>query len=389
MKDRLLIIGDEQIAYIDKVFCGFHKLITLPTSELTCSKIQKADVLLVRSVTKVNEELLKGTKVKIIGSVTSGIDHIDRKYLRRNGIKLLYAPGSNANSVAEYVIACLLIIAKRKKISLTEKTIGIIGVGNVGKRVAKKCQALGMQVLLNDPPKFIRTKDKRFLSLKNPSEADIITLHIPLTFSGKYRTFHLINEEFLRNIKEGSILINTSRGKVIDENALLKYHSKLGGLILDVWENEPDINIELLKRVDIGTPHIAGYSLDGRFNGTFMVYRKLCRLLNRKPDILREKILPRLNKKLNITLGTDLIDTLCNTVLKVYNPELDHQSLVKIVKLNSAQRQEYFKLLRRNYPERREFFNYIPIVKATESRMAESQQIMNILKELGFKVVNS
>lgn len=381
---ELKIIADEKIPFLSEFFSTLAILDTLPASEINQKNIKNYDALFVRTVTKINDKLLEGTKIKIIGSMTSGIDHIDRNYLRRNKIKLLYAPGSNARSVAEYVIASLLVFAKIKKISLKGKTIGIIGAGNVGTKVAQMCEAIGMRVLLNDPPKYNRTKNKKYLSFKKFSDADIITLHIPLTFRGKYKTFHLIDEEFLSTIKPGTILINTSRGAVIDEKMLIKFRKKLGGLIIDVWENEPEINIELLKITDIGTPHIAGYSLDGKFNASYIVYKKLCKFLEIRPNIKKNDVFPEINEKKDVLIiQNDIFNTLYRTILQIYNPLNDHKNLFRMIGFEPRARRKYFEDLRRNYPVRREFPNY---VLRMSDRLSSLQKLVEIFRSLGFKI---
>lgn len=379
------IIADEKIPFLKQYFLGIGTLSTLSASEINSKKIKNYDILLVRSVTKVNKELLENTRIKIVGSMTSGIDHIDRNYLRNNGIKLFYAPGSNANSVAEYIIACLLILAKKQGFSLNKKTIGIIGVGNVGKRVALMCRALGIDVLLNDPPKFNRTKNKELLSFNKISDADIITIHVPLTFTGKYRTYRMIDEKFMKKIKKNTILINTSRGAVIDESMLLKYAYKLSGLVLDVWDNEPYINTHLLEIADIATPHIAGYSLDGKFNATTMVCKKLCNYLGKELDIKKQKFNLDLNKK--IILDTNyhkLQDIIYQAVLKIYNPLADSKKLKKLLKFETKKQTEHFRRLRDNYRVRREFSNYV--VKLGKKIPIDYKKAAEILTALGFKV---
>uniref|UniRef100_A0A7V1EIE0 4-phosphoerythronate dehydrogenase n=1 Tax=candidate division WOR-3 bacterium TaxID=2052148 RepID=A0A7V1EIE0_UNCW3 len=380
----LKIIADEKIPFLSEFFSTLGILDTLPASEINQKNIRNYDVLFVRTVTKVNNKLLEGTKIKIIGSMTSGIDHIDRNYLRKNKIKLLYAPGSNSRSVAEYVITSLLVIAKIKNFSLEGKTVGIIGAGNVGTKVAQMCEAIGMRVLLNDPPKYDRTKNKKYLSFKRFSDADIITLHIPLTFRGKYKTFHLIDEEFLSNIKQGTILINTSRGAVIDERMLIKFYKRLGGLILDVWENEPDINIDLLKIADIATPHIAGYSLDGKFNASYIVYKNLCKILKIRPIIRKNDVFPEINEEKDaIITQNDIFKTLYRTILQIYNPLNDHKKLFKMIGFEPLAKRRYFEDLRRNYPVRREFPNYV--LRICE-RLSSLQKLVEIFRSLGFKI---
>ncbi len=382
---RIKIIADEKIPFLKEYFQDMGILNTIPASGINNKKIKNFDILLVRSVTKVNKQLLENTRIKIVGSMTSGIDHIDRTYLRKNNIKFIYAPGSNARSVAEYVIACLLILARKKGFSLDRKTIGIIGAGNVGTKVAQMCKALGMNVLLNDPPKFYRTKNKELLSFKKISDADIITIHVPLTFTGKYKTYRMIDEKFMRKIKNNTIFINTSRGAVIDENMLIKYVYKLGGLVLDVWENEPYINTHLLKITDIATPHIAGYSLDGKFNATIMVYKKLCKYFGKELSIEEQNSKLNLNKEIMLDTNYDKVqDIVYQIVLKVYNPLADSKELKKMLKFESINQAEYFRRLRDNYPVRREFSNYC--IKLGKITAIGYKRVADLLTALGFKV---
>ncbi len=377
----LKIIADEKIPYLKELFSDFLVLDAIPSSEIGFEKIKSYDALFVRTVTKVNGSLLEGTNIRILGSMTSGVDHIDRKYLRKKGIKLIYAPGSNARSVAEYVIASLIVFAKKKGFILEDKTIGIIGVGNVGTKVAMMCHALGIKVLLYDPPKYIRTKNRRYISLKKLSDADIITLHVPLTFTGKYKTFHLVDEDFLKELKPRTTFINTSRGAVVDEKALIKFYNRLGGLILDVWENEPDINIELLKLADIGTPHIAGHSLEGKFSASYNVYKKLCKYLGIETKIEKRSKLPKLEKKINLSVAMDDLTTILYQIIReVYNPVTDHEKLMEIVNLPPLERRRFFESLRADYPERREFTNYKIIAKNLPC------SIFTILSALGFRI---
>jgi|UniRef100_A0A7V3RIH4 erythronate-4-phosphate dehydrogenase len=382
---KLKIVADEKIPFLDKLFYRIGEIKTLPSSEIKKENIKDFDILMVRTVTKVDAQLLENTRVKIVCTMASGIDHIDRIYLKKNNIRFIYAPGSNARAVAEYVIVSLLLLAKIKNISLNNKTVGVIGVGNVGKKVARFCSALGMNVLLNDPPKFNRFKNIKYLSLKNLSDADIITLHVPLTFSGKYKTYHMADENFFSSLKNGTIFINTSRGSVVDERALLTYHKKLLGIVLDVWENEPSINIELLKITDIGTPHIAGYSIDGKFNASFIVYKKLCKLLGIKPSINKSEVFPRTIIEKDISIRNDIFQTLYEIILQIYNPLNDHNELIKITKIGTSARREYFEMLRKNYPFRREFTNYLLRVNTLDSHFKKYEEIF---KSLGFKIKN-
>lgn len=382
MYPSIKIIADENIPFVKETFNRPGELKTLSASEISVQKIRSADILLVRSATRVNKDLLNGTKIKFVGSATSGLDHIDKSYLKRRKIKLVYAPGANANAVAEYVIAALLSLAKRKNFILSGKKIGIIGVGNAGKKVAEKCQALGMKTLLNDPPLSRRTKDKKYLPIEALFKADIISLHIPLTYRGLDPTYNLVNKNFLKKMKNRIIFINTSRGPVVDEQALLYFmkEGKFESVVLDVWANEPEINIELLKKVDIGTPHIAGYSLDGKVKASAMLYRAMCRYLHKRDEWSPLSLIVPLSKDIikidcSYSKNEEIIGKVINTL---YDPETDDRQLRKIIYLAKKERRKYFESLRKGYPVRREFHNIRLLLKNCSRKLIEK------FKKLGF-----
>jgi erythronate-4-phosphate dehydrogenase len=274
----------------------------------------------------------------------------------------------------------LLKIASEKNISLKEKTIGVVGIGNIGSRVVRLAESLGMNVLKNDPPLERKGIGGNYVSLNEILKADIITLHVPLSFEGIDKTFHLLNENNLKEITKSTIIINTSRGAVIDNFALLKETSKKNfQLILDVWENEPQINNELLKVTKIATPHIAGYSFEGKVNGTKMIYDALCKFLKVNPDWNPE--LPQIEK-------TDLIlpdgDTdekkLFRLLSSIYNIESDDLKMREILKYKLNEQAGYFDLLRKTYPVRREFSNFT-------AHLSEKEKHLNkALESFRFKV---
>jgi len=238
-----------------------------------------ADALIIRTRTKCTEDLLKGTSVKFIGTATIGFDHIDAEYCKKENIIWKNAPGCNSSSVQQYIAAALLKIASEFRFSLEGRTIGIIGVGNVGSKVGKLAQILGMNVLLNDPPRARIEGKENFVSLGTVLyESDIVTLHVPLNIVGEDNTYHLFKNRAFKKMKKNSWFINTSRGEVVETAALKNVlnSGKLGGAVLDVWENEPDIDLELMSRTFLATPHIAGYSTDGKANGTSMIINSLC-----------------------------------------------------------------------------------------------------------------
>jgi len=381
---KMKIVADENIPFVKEAFSRLGEVKLLPGRKMTKADIAGARILLVRSVTRVNAELLEGTSVEFVATATIGTDHIDTDYLRRRGISFASAAGSNANSVAEYVIAGLLVLAKRKNFRLEEKSIGVVGVGNVGSLVVRKAEALGMNVLQNDPPLARKTGQKRFLPIEAIFEADIVTLHTPLTREGPDATYHMVDESFLRKMKQGSILINTSRGAVIEEKALkaaLQNHL-LQGCILDVWENEPEIDTELLEMTDIATPHIAGYSLDGKAAGTEMIYREVCRFLGTEANWKAESSLPPARLPLlRIEEGRhDEEDIIREAVLSVYDIEADDRALRRILRVKSDERGAFFDSLRKEYPVRREFYNTRIVLET------ESPGLARKLQALGFRL---
>ncbi|MDQ1237624.1 MAG: 4-phosphoerythronate dehydrogenase [Wigglesworthia glossinidia] len=249
------------------------------------SKLKNIDILIIKSTTNITEDLIKNTQIKFIGSATSGIDHVDLISLKKKQINFHFSPGCNSISVAEYVLSSLLYLAERDKFFLIKKTVGIIGMGNIGTCLNKKLHALGIKTLLYDP--FVKVDSCRYTwtsldtLIKN---SDILTLHVPLTTHGLYPTKHLIDEKILLKLPDNCILINTSRGSVIDNLALLNI-LRLGKpikVVLDVWENEPLICLELLSRIDIGTPHIAGHSIEGKIRSILVIFNKLCKFLGKK-----------------------------------------------------------------------------------------------------------
>lgn len=266
------IIADPNIPRVQEWFAPHGDVVLVPGRQMTRELVRDADVLLVRSVTPVNRALLEGSRVQFVATATIGTDHVDTTYLAERGIGFASAAGSNANSVAEYVVAALLEWSHRAGRQLAGLTLGVVGVGNVGSRVVRYATALGMRVLPNDPPRQQREFLPDFVSLKTVlGEADIVTLHVPLQDDTRY-LLHAGNLDRF-------VVINTARGAVVDNGALLTAlrRGRIPAAVLDVWENEPHLNRELLAAVMLGTPHIAGYSHEGKLAGTQMVYEAFCR----------------------------------------------------------------------------------------------------------------
>lgn len=382
------IVADGNIPFVRECFSSIGEVEIVGGREITRDVVADAEALLVRSITAVNEGLLSGSKVRFVATATIGFDHIDVEYLGRRNIGFASAPGSNANSAAEYVVAALLEVGQENNVELEGKSIGIIGVGNVGSRVAKKCAALGMDVRLNDPP-LQRYKSHRehspkgqeehrefesallraeqftgkseFLPIGELFECDFITLHTPLTFEGVDKTHHLADDRFFRSLREGCVFVNASRGGVVDSGALKRgiLGGRLGAVVLDVWENEPDIDVELLRMVDIGTPHIAGYSLDGKIAGMIMIYEAACAYFGVGAEHRIEDFLPEAGvPELRVDAAADSEqEALMGAVRAVYDIRRDDAGLREIRECGGGKAGEFFDNLRKEYPVRREFQN--------------------------------
>jgi len=377
------IIADRNIPFVAECFSSIGEVEVVAGREMTSDVVRAADVLLVRSVTKVNSKLLAGSKIRFVATATIGFDHIDSEYLAKNNVGFASAPGSNANSAAEYVIAALLSVAQKKNYDLEGKSIGIIGVGNVGGRVAKKAVALGMKPYLNDPPLQRQTGEPKYLPIEQLYDCDFVTLHTPLTFEGIDKTFHLADEKFFKSLRDRCAFLNTSRGGVVDTRALKATikSNKLGAVVLDVWENEPNIDTELLEMVDIGTPHIAGYSLDGKITGMIMIYEAACKYFGLEPkydaeDFLPEPAVPQL--EVDPKAGTEQ-DLVRETVEKIYDIGKDDSNLRQILDKPAEERGEFFDNLRKTYPVRREFHNTKAAVKDRNSNPAKTLEGIGFL----------
>jgi erythronate-4-phosphate dehydrogenase len=374
------LIVDENIAFAEKAFSGFGQLQLVNGRLISREIVLGADALIIRSITQVNEDLLKDSKVKFVGTATIGTDHIDNDYLKSKRIFLADAKGCNADSVAEYVFAALFKIACEERISLNGKTIGVVGVGNIGSRIVRIAQSYGMNVLKNDPPLERDGVGSNYVSLDEILNADIITLHVPLTYKGPDKTFHLLSSKNLKNITPGSIIINTSRGSVIDYHALLKeMNQKNFKLIFDVWEGEPAININLLNKTKVGTAHIAGYSYEGKVNGIKMIYNSLCKFLNIEP-VWQPGLSEITNNEFVMPDSNSVEERLYKLFDSIYDLKNDDKKLRDISKLKPSEQENHFDKLRKEYPIRREFSNFI--VHLSE----RDKHLKSFLENLRFKL---
>ncbi len=375
------IVADENIPYVKKCFSSLGEVVTISGRKIGNDVVRDADALLVRSITKVDKILLAGSGVKFVATATIGTEHIDQDYLAQNNIGFASAPGSNANSVAEYIVSALLNLADKYSFDPANKSIGIVGVGNVGGKVEQKAKAMGMKVFLNDPPLERQTHDAKYLPLPDLFDCDIITMHTPLTSQGMDNTYHLANEKFFNSLKDGAIFINSSRGGVTDTQALKKALTadKVKAAVLDVWEGEPSIDIELMKMVDFATPHIAGYSYDGKVAGMIMIYDSLCEHFGVKAKNTIDDFLPDPHVS-EIKIDCTGKNILLETVNQLYDIKKDDAKLRSIADEPVEEQGRFFDGLRKNYHIRREFQN-------TEIILPKSlSSIGKILAGIGFKI---
>ncbi|MDT7042659.1 4-phosphoerythronate dehydrogenase [Candidatus Nitronereus thalassa] len=378
------IVVDENIPLGKDAFSTLGNVSVLPGRQISSSYLQEASALIVRSVTSVNKKLLAGTPVKFVGTATAGIDHIDQEYLNNQQIGFADAAGSNANSVAEYVLTALAIIAQRFQISLKGKTLGIVGVGRIGRLVANHAKVLGMEVILNDPPLARKSQDQCYRPLEEALQADFVTLHVPLINEGVDKTVHLIGEKKLAAMSSSSILFNTCRGEVIDNHALLLAlkNQQIQGAVLDVWEGEPSIHWDLAHTATIATPHIAGYSFDGKIKGTSMIYSAACDYFGIAPTWKFTEDAPPLSHPGNAinAHGHNLEHLLVQLAPRLYDLQGDDTRMRSLLVLPMPQRPTRFDQLRRQYPKRREFYAFPLLLQDADPG------VLSDLDQLGFSI---
>ena len=383
----MLIIADENIPGVDDAFSVFGEVRKLHGRHMKASDIKDAEVLLVRSITKVNEELLSGSKVKFVGSATIGTDHVDLDWLRQQGICFSNAPGCNAISAAEYVLAAVLTLAHQQEMNLTEKTVGIIGCGNVGSRVKARFEAMGITCLVCDPPRAEKEGDKEgdtgFVDMQAISRADIVTVHVPLVTQGSHPTLGLLDASFITKLNPGSTVINTSRGDVIDERALKKRLIQQDDLntILDVWENEPAIDAELVALASIATPHIAGYSTDGKLRATGQLHDAYSHFIKQQPVWGYRQALPDPAEPIITLQDGEVTGIISEALSKVYDITRDDAALRFLFEDVSTDATAGFDLLRKQYPVRRECSAYDIRGKTL------SATVRSALQAFGFRLI--
>ena len=376
------IVADEAIPWLDLLFARHAQIHRYSGRELDPKALEDADLLLIRSTLNVDEKLLKHSSVKLVASATVGCDHVDQQALSELGIGFAHAPGCNANAVAEYVIAAVAWHAQQGKINLGERlTAAIIGCGRIGSQVKVKLEQLGFNVIVNDPP-VQRVKSQahqswNFVNLDDALQADLICLHTPLTHNGDFPTHHLLDRERLACIKDNAILINAGRGAVIDNPALLSLLEDKASLnvVLDVWENEPDINWALLSKVNLGTPHIAGHSWRGKVMGTVMIYQQACKTFGWIEQDIDDELF---KVPLAQVIYRDDIQ-LYDLISKCYDIKAETDELrMNTQEKSTSDAAKAFDHFRKNYDKRAEFSDLQCQVKASIAKRVE---------QLGFNVL--
>jgi erythronate-4-phosphate dehydrogenase len=351
------IVADENIPLLDAFFSGFGEIRRYPGRTLDRAAVADADILLVRSVTKVTRELLEGTPVRFVGTCTIGTDHLDLEYLNEAGIRWSSAPGCNARGVVDYVLGSLLTLAEIEGADLSQRTYGVVGAGQVGGRLIKVLRGLGWNVLVCDPPREAE-EGGDYVSLDEiVARCDVISLHTPLNKTGDQPTWHLFDRARLLDLKPGAWLINAARGPIVNNVALREVLLEREDLqaVLDVWEQEPLVDVALAELCVIGTPHIAGYSLDGRQRGTAQIYQALCAHLGQSPSISLDDLLPKpWLAHVTLDAATDPAWALNMLCRGVYDPRRDDADFRRSLVADSASQRLAFDTLRKHYPPRRE-----------------------------------
>ena len=376
----MLIVADENIPLLDAFFAGYGEIRRVPGRAIDRATVEQADVLLVRSVTNVNRALLEGSKVRFVGTCTIGTDHLDLDYFAEAGITWSSAPGCNARGVVDYVLGSLMTLAEIEGVELPQRTYGVIGAGEVGGRLIKVLKGLGWNVKVCDPPRQA-VEGGDYVSLEQIIEqCDVISLHTPLTRIGAGATWHLFDEPRLQQLKPGTWLINAARGPVVDNAALrtaLLAREDLQA-VLDVWEAEPEVDVDLAELCVLATPHIAGYSLDGKQRGTAQIYQAYCEFIGQTPSIQLSDLLPApWLSEVTLHADSDPAWALAMLCRGVYDPRRDDADFRRSLVGSVAEQRAAFDVLRKRYPVRRE-------IEGLKVRIdGDSPQLQQIVAALG------
>jgi erythronate-4-phosphate dehydrogenase len=375
------ILADQNIPCVADAFADLGEVVLLPGREIRREHLLDCRCLITRTVTRVDADLLNGTAVEFVGTATIGTDHIDLDYLQKANIACSNAAGCNAEGASEYVISGLFALSQRKDFDPFRLKAGIIGCGNVGARLLHKLDTLGIECLLCDPPLQEQGETgHRFVDLATIiGECNFISLHVPLTSTGKHPTFHLMNADRLQSLAEGCVLVNAARGEVVDNQALLTLLAARDDLtvFLDTWEQEPLVSRALLQRVDLATPHIAGYSVEGRLRGTQMVLDAACDHFGTSPTWQMSKQLPGM-REINLETSASRLDSWQQLMRQHCQIWRDHDAFVAGAELDNASFARHFDSLRRVFPDRLEYDRF---------RVTQKEQLLEpaLLQKLGFK----
>ncbi|QHG92236.1 4-phosphoerythronate dehydrogenase [Coxiella endosymbiont of Amblyomma sculptum] len=371
----ITILSDDRIPFVSELFGNWGSLILKPGGSIRRNDLKTTNVLLIRSVTRVDADLLQNTSVEFVGSATAGFDHIDHKWLSKQSISWAYAPGANAVAVSEYVLHCIAFLRRKNFLLQKASSAAVVGVGRVGQTVSDRLKRIGFSIVHNDPLRTASEKTFVSTSLDKLTEMDLICLHTPLTKTGKFPTYHLIDDVLLRKIKPGCVLLNAGRGEVIDNTALLGCDHLI--VCLDVWENEPNISLDLLQKVTIGTPHIAGYSKQAKLRASLMIYEAFLKHFQWSDTHLK-----RFKRRLKQSFKKITYDDIgkCCTVedvlLKIYNPGKETKIMKELLMRCSGQ----FENLRRNYQLREELASIRLLLKGMSTL-----NLKKFLKQWGFR----
>lgn len=378
------IVADENIPLVDAFFGGLGEIRRLPGRAIDAAALADADLLLVRSVTHVDRALLAGSPVRFVGTCTIGTDHLDLDYFSEAGIAWSSAPGCNARGVVDYVLGSLLVLAEDAGVDLASRTYGVVGAGQVGGRLVEVLRGLGWRVLVCDPPRQA-AEGGDYVDLETIlRECDAISLHTPLNASGAQPTRHLLDAARLERLRPGAWLVNASRGAVVDNQALCDVLGRRGDLraVLDVWEGEPLADLALARLCRLATPHIAGYSLEGKLRGTAQIYQAWCRFSGQAESVRLDDLLPApWLGELSLDAGCDpdwALATLCRAV---YDPRRDDADFRRSLVGDEAKRRAAFDALRKHYPVRREIDGLRVRLTGDAPRLAE------IVRALGAELV--
>ena len=375
------IIADENIGLAAEAFEQFGNVQLMPGRAINRRDLLDVDALIVRSITQVNRELLEETSIGFVGTATIGTNHIDFEYLEEQGIQFADAAGGGARSVAEYVVAGFLALWKKNLITIDEDQVAVIGVGAIGTMIASFARRLGMTVIEYDPPRAEKEPEFISASLDQVFASDIVLLAVPLTHEGAHPTHHLVNRDVLYSMKQGSTLINVSRGSVVDSDALQEslIAGHIQNAILDVWEREPEVPVNLLERCVVTTPHIAGYSKDGKLKGTEMMAEGLAQFAGVNNQWSVQNALSTIAGKVTVE-GLSRLKALYKAVNTAYDVQKDNFLFRESFSLSTEERKKKFDQFRRNYHVRREFTAWSVVTP-------ENRVIAEIIKDLGFILV--